>query len=32
LFSKGNTIYALCTLTALAGILASFGGGWFDGP
>jgi hypothetical protein len=30
-FNKGNTRYMLVTLTALAGILASLGGGWFDG-
>jgi hypothetical protein len=31
MFSKGNTVYVVCVLTALAGILASLGGGWFDG-
>jgi len=31
LFSKGNAIYVVCSLVVLAGILASFAGGWFDG-
>jgi hypothetical protein len=30
-FTKGNTRYIVVALTALAGILASLGGGWFDG-
>jgi hypothetical protein len=30
-FTKGNTRYFLCGLAAVAGILASLGGGWFDG-
>lgn len=30
-FTKGNTYYIVVALTALAGILASLGGGWFDG-
>ncbi len=32
MFTKGNTRYIVCALTALAGLLASIGGGWFDGP
>jgi hypothetical protein len=31
MFTKGNTRYLVVTLTALAGLLASLGGGWFDG-
>ena len=30
-FTKGNTRYLVVSLTALAGILASLGGSWFDG-
>jgi hypothetical protein len=30
-FTKGNTRYIVCAVTALAGILASLGAGWFDG-
>jgi hypothetical protein len=30
-FTKGNTRYLVVTLTAIAGLLASLGGGWFDG-
>jgi len=30
-FSKGNIVLALCSLTALAGLVASIGGVWFDG-
>jgi hypothetical protein len=30
-FTKGNTRYLVCALAAVAGILASLGGGWFDG-
>jgi hypothetical protein len=30
-FTKGNTRYIVVALTALAGVLASLGGGWFDG-
>jgi hypothetical protein len=29
--TKGNTRYVLCVVTVVAGILASLGGGWFDG-
>jgi len=32
MFTKGNTRYIVCALTALAGLFASIGGGWFDGP
>jgi hypothetical protein len=31
LFTKGNTLYVLCSLVVLAGILASVAGSWFDG-
>jgi len=31
MFTKGHTRYIVVSLTALAGILASLGGGWFDG-
>ena len=31
MFTKGNAVYLLVALTAVAGILASLGGGWFDG-
>jgi hypothetical protein len=30
-FIKGNTLVFLCVLLVVAGILASLGGGWFDG-
>jgi len=30
-FTKGNRLYFLCGLASVAGILASLGGGWFDG-
>jgi hypothetical protein len=30
-FTKGNARYIVVALTALAGALASLGGGWFDG-
>jgi hypothetical protein len=30
-FSKGNLVLTLCMLTALASVVASIGGGWFDG-
>jgi hypothetical protein len=30
-FTKGNTRYLVVSLTALAGLLASLGGSWFDG-
>jgi hypothetical protein len=30
-FSKGNRRYMLVTVTVVAGVLASLGGGWFDG-
>ena len=30
-FTKGNKRYMVVALTALAGVLASLGGGWFDG-
>jgi hypothetical protein len=30
-FTKGKTRYILVSLAALAGVLASLGGGWFDG-
>ena len=30
-FTKGNTRYIVVAVTAFAGLLASFGGGWFDG-
>jgi hypothetical protein len=29
--TKGNTRYIVVSLTALASILASLGGSWFDG-
>ena len=29
--TKGKTLYALCMLTALAGLVAVFAGGWIDG-
>ena len=31
MFTKGNRRYLVVSLTAVAGLLASFGGGWFDG-
>jgi hypothetical protein len=31
MFTKRNTRYLVCALAAAAGILASLGGGWFDG-
>jgi hypothetical protein len=31
MFSKGNAVYLLVALVAVAGILASLGGGWFEG-
>jgi hypothetical protein len=31
MFTKGNTRYLVASLTVLAGLLASLGGGWFDG-
>jgi len=31
MFTKGNTRFFLVALAAVAGILASLGGGWFDG-
>ena len=31
MFKKGNMRYVVVSLTALAGLLASLGGGWFDG-
>jgi hypothetical protein len=30
-FTKGNTRYLVVAVTALAGLLASLGGSWFDG-
>jgi hypothetical protein len=30
-FTKGNARYLAVALTAFAGLLASLGGGWFDG-
>jgi hypothetical protein len=30
-FTKGNRRYLVVSLTALAGLLASLGGSWFDG-
>jgi hypothetical protein len=30
-FTKGNRRYLVVSLTAFAGLLASLGGGWFDG-
>lgn len=32
MFSKGSLLASVVSLTAIAGLLASFGGGWFDGP
>ena len=32
MFKKGTTLATVVSLTALAGVLASLGGGWFDGP
>ena len=31
MLTKGNTRYLVASLTVLAGLLASLGGGWFDG-
>ena len=31
MFTKGNTRYLVVAVTAVAGLLASLGGGWFDG-
>jgi hypothetical protein len=31
MFKKGNMRYVVVSLTAVAGLLASLGGGWFDG-
>ena len=31
MFKKGNMRYIVVSLTAVAGLLASLGGGWFDG-
>ncbi len=31
MFTKGNRLYIVVSLTALAGLLASVGGSWFDG-
>jgi hypothetical protein len=31
MFSKGNTRYLAVAVAALAGLLASLGGSWFDG-
>lgn len=31
MFSRGNAVYLLVALAAVAGILASLGGGWFEG-
>jgi hypothetical protein len=31
MFTKGNTRYLLVALAAVAGVLASLGGSWFDG-
>jgi hypothetical protein len=30
-FTKGETRYLVVAVTAFAGLLASLGGGWFDG-
>jgi hypothetical protein len=30
-FSKGSTLAAVVSLTAIAGVIASIGGSWFDG-
>jgi hypothetical protein len=30
-FRKGNRLYIVSALTVVAGLLASVGGGWFDG-
>jgi hypothetical protein len=30
-FTKGNARYLAVAVTAFAGLLASLGGGWFDG-
>ena len=32
MFRKGSLLASVVSLTALAGLLASFGGSWFDGP
>ena len=32
MFKKGSLLTTVVGLTALAGVLASLGGGWFDGP
>ncbi len=31
MFNKGSTLAAVVSLTAIAGVVASIGGGWFDG-
>ena len=31
MFTKGNRRYLVVSLTVFAGLLASFGGSWFDG-
>jgi hypothetical protein len=31
MFNKGNRLFIVCSLTMLAGILASLGAGWFEG-
>ncbi len=31
MFTKGNTRYLVVAVTAVASLLASLGGGWFDG-
>jgi hypothetical protein len=30
-FTKGNRLFIVCSLTMLAGFLASLGAGWFEG-
>ena len=31
MFTKGNARYLVVAVAAVAGLLASLGGGWFDG-
>jgi hypothetical protein len=31
MFSKGNRLFVVCSLSMVAGILASLGAGWFEG-
>jgi hypothetical protein len=31
MLSKGNRLFVVCSLTMVAGVLASLGAGWFEG-